>query len=258
MAGKNGGFGGSWKVAYADFVTAMMALFMVLWILSQEEEILEATSDYFKNPFSSLRDRSGVMREERFERELRLEGSDSHGTALVDLQFLRSLADDVYRMLSIEPEIDRPVDVHVTSDGMRIVAYDRKSRPFFEAGTSEFTEWGDFVIRVLAWIVERHDFSVVIDGHVAAGIEYELPEFGPWELTTGRANAARRALVRYAVQEEQIERVTGFGDTVSLPDTTPNADENHRIALSLRIDPLRRGGDSAADNGLSPYRSEQP
>ena len=250
MAGKGGGFGGSWKVAYADFVTAMMALFMVLWIMSQEEEILEATSEYFKNPFVGLRDRSGLMREERIERAMHLEGSSSHGESLIDLQFLRSLADDVYRMLSIETDTDRPVDIQVTSDGLRIVAYDRRSRPFFEDGAIEFTEWGDFVIRVLAWIVERHDFSVVIDGHVASGIEYRRPDFGPWELTAERANAARRAMVRYAVRDDQIERVTGFADTVALPDTTADADENHRITLSLRIDPSRRNGDASSGGEL--------
>lgn len=239
-------------MAYADFVTAMMALFMVLWIISQDEEILEATSDYFKNPFSSLRDRSGLMREERFEQRIWSDPHDGQTAAMVDLQFLRSLASDLYRMLNIEAETDQSIDIQVTSDGLRIVIYNRRSQPFFERESDRFTEWGDFVIRILAWIVERHNFTVVIDGHVANGSAEYREDFGPWELTAGRANAARRALERYAVRPDQIERVSGYGDTVPLPAVPFDAEMNDRIALSLKIDPHR----SAAARNASAAESE--
>jgi chemotaxis protein MotB len=229
--------GGAWKVAYADFVTAMMALFMVLWISAQDQEILIATSQYFKNPFNSPMDGSnGVMNSNVDAKLMDSGGNEAKNSSMAETAFLHSLARDFYRMLNIEAsDEESPVDVKVTSDGLRVIVYDRASRPMFESKSADFTEWGRFVIQNLAWIADRQDFKIRIDGHVSSGYRSESSEYGAWELTSDRANAARRELQHYAVNGNRFERVTGFADTLPLKGTAPSSPNNQRIELSFAI-----------------------
>lgn len=229
--------GGAWKVAYADFVTAMMALFMVLWISAQDQEILIATSQYFKNPFNSPMDGSNGVMNSNADANLRESGgSEAARSSLAETAFLHSLARDFYRMLNLESsDEDSPVDVKVTSDGLRVIVYDRAARPMFDPKSDNFTEWGRFVIQNLAWIADRQDFKIRIDGHVSSSYRSESSDYGAWELTSDRANAARRELQHYAVNGNRFERVTGFADTLPLQGVSPSSPKNQRIELSFAI-----------------------
>lgn len=229
----DGHHGGAWKVAYADFVTAMMALFMVLWISGQNETIKKATSKFFQDPYDALNHSNGAM-------DQQVAGSnkdtpESDPNAEKDTGYLNALAKDFNRLLNVPDEQDKPVTVEVTSDGLKITLYHRARRPLFVEDTAEFTEWGRFVIQTLAWLVERHEFKVYIDGHGCAGRPLNKTDYGPWELSADRANSARRALEYYAVDARKIERVTGFGDTVPLPGEKKDAPGNARITVSLTM-----------------------
>ena len=227
--------GGAWKVAYADFVTAMMALFMVLWICSQDKKILLATSKYFKQPFNALTDKSvGVLQTKNGGSQGRDETRDTASAA--NLAFLQSLASELNRMIKVEdPSQEKTVDMEITSDGLKITLYDRTKHAIFKKGTAEITEWGDFVLQNLAWLIDRNGLKVFIDGHAASPEEgaQTSADYGPWELTADRSNAARRVLVKYAVNPKKIERVTGFADTKPLPHTPPDSPSNERITVSL-------------------------
>src|SRR5688500_1939587 len=130
------GSGGAWKVAYADFVTAMMALFMVLWISAQDKEILIATSQYFQNPFLSPIDAtSGVLPFND------IKASNSSGseqgwekaqdrTRQIQMTFLNTVAADFYRLLHLDENLEgKPIDIQVTTDGLRVALFDRAKRP---------------------------------------------------------------------------------------------------------------------------------
>jgi chemotaxis protein MotB len=226
--------GGAWKVAYADFVTAMMALFMVLWICAQDKKILLATSKYFKQPFNALTDRSvGVMQGKDGGSKGNDETRDTATAA--NLAFLNALASQLNRMLNVRDVMEeKAVDMQVTSDGLKITLFDRPKHAIFKRHSAEVTEWGNAMLQNLAWLIERNDLKVFIDGHSGVGAAPGAPaNYGPWELTADRANAARRLLVKYAVSPQKIERVTGFGDTKPLPNTTPDSDSNERITISL-------------------------
>ena len=241
MAGK----GGAWKVAYADFVTAMMALFMVLWICSQDQEILVETSRYFQKPFKSNVDgKSGILNFETSRpsntssETKKTEGSytGSSSARSIDLQFLNSVANDFFRLLNLDEAMaDKPIDVQVTSDGLRVTLYDRSKQPLFSGKTADFTPWGDFVMQSLAWMIDRNGFNVVIEGHTRSGLEMPESYYGPWELSADRANSARRAIVRYAVDAKFIERVSGYGDTRPLDQKSPDSESNQRVTMSLRL-----------------------
>jgi len=238
--------GGAWKVAYADFVTAMMALFMVLWISAQDQEILIATSRYFQNPFDSPMDNSaGVLTAGAGEGNAQGPAPDENSeSSLNEVTLLNKLARDFYRMLAVEDtQTNTPVDITVTNDGLRVIVYDRADRPVFKQDSAEFTEWGTFVVENLAWVLAQRPFAVRIDGHVAAGYEAPRPEYSGWELTADRANAMRRGLQHFAVPADKFERVTGFADTVPLPGKPPTSNANDRVEMSLvLVSPIKRAG----------------
>jgi chemotaxis protein MotB len=239
------GGGGAWKVAYADFVTAMMALFMVLWISAQDKKILIATSRYFQSPFTSpFQDHSGLMpfNKENNSGSTQQDKDDSSGKERpsdrdkqIELNFLNSVAADFYRLLHLDENLDqKPIDIQVTSDGLRLTLFDRANKPLFVDDTTEFSEWGTFVLQGLAWMVDRHQFRVTIDGHTRAGIPAR-GDYTAWELSADRANAARRQLVHYAVSPAQIERVTGYADSRPLDGQKPEGESNQRIAINLTL-----------------------
>jgi chemotaxis protein MotB len=238
--------GGAWKVAYADFVTALMALFMVLWICAQDKKILLATSKYFQSPFRSpLAANSGVMPFEKTKEAATDDGKsdDKQGentpvdkNKQIELSFLNAVAADFYRLLHLDENLDqKPIDVQVTSDGLRVTLFDRPRRPLFVDQSAELTEWGRFVMQDLAWLIDRHHFFVTIDGHTRSGLTMPSERYGPWELSSDRANSARRSLVRFAVDPGMIERVTGYADTRPLPGIAATSDTNERITLSLTL-----------------------
>lgn len=228
--------GGAWKVAYADFVTAMMALFMVLWIIGAEQEILEHLQEYFRNPPTPFLERgSGVVM------DLDQPSFRTGDTTKEDLffshadpQILAGLVNELYRLLNLDPhDENRPVDVTITSDGLRLILFDRSDLPMFEEGGTAFTEWGAFMMQNLSWILARYEFRIIIDGHT--GGRSGENGYGAWELSTDRANAVRRSLEHYAVDPGMIDRVSGYGDTRPLDDEEPGALANQRITLSLRL-----------------------
>ncbi len=233
------GSGGAWKVAFADFMTAMMALFLVLWISSQDKKILIATSQYFKNPFNSPLDKSaGVMpfNNRTTSSTSSNEGSKATDNKRIETVFLNTVAADFFKLLHLdENAVNKPVDIEVTSDGLRITLFDRSQKPLFEKDTANFTEWGTYAMQGLAWTIDRHHFRVTIDGHTIQPLEQQTGNYTDWELSADRANAARRSLVHYAVEPQYIERVAGYAGTKPLAGEKPEAESNDRITLSLTL-----------------------
>lgn len=225
--------GGAWKVAYADFVTAMMALFMVLWICAQDKQILLATSKYFKQPFNALTDRSvGVLPGKAGGSKGEDQNRDT--AAVANLAFLNALASELNRMLNVnDVQDEKPVEMEITSDGLKITLFDRAKQAVFQKGSAEPTEWGRFVLENLAWTIERNNLMAFIEGHSASGFVPSRPDYGAWELTTDRANMARRLLEQYAVDPKKFERIAGFGDTQPLRGREPDDESNERISISL-------------------------
>lgn len=234
--------GGAWKVAYADFVTAMMALFMVLWISSQDQKILIATSRYFQNPFRSpLNATSGVMpfnsnKTSQSQGKDQGDAKEISRNKQLDMTILNSVAADFYRLLHLDENLaDRPIDVQVTTDGLRVTLFDRSTRPLFVNDTADFTEWGKFAMQNLAWTIDRHRFRVNIDGHTRTTPPHGRADYTNWELSADRANAARRLLVYYAVDPTSVERITGYANTRPMDGYPAEAESNQRITLSLTL-----------------------
>jgi chemotaxis protein MotB len=249
MGKKHGHHGGAWKIAYADFVTAMMALFLVLWLTSQDEKIKEAVQRSFTNPFASLtKESSGIIPKRDTPAVSQDKGGNFDSSAAVELAMLRRLNEELLKAL--EKELDeeseepKPIKLDMTPEGLRISVFDRARKPIFKQQTAEFTQYGDWVMSTLAWQLSLFSsFNVELEGHTESGRKPLREEYGDWELSADRAGAARRKLIEHGVSDGQIRKVSGYGDTIPMPQTQPEDETNRRITVMLKI---RSGKNSSA------------
>jgi len=158
------------------------------------------------------------------------------------------------RLLNIEsadPD-QKPIDLDVTSDGLRVTLYDRDAHPFFVENTADYTPWGSFVVETLAWLVQRHGFMVRVDGYVSEGFEGDGWDYTAWELSSDRANTTRRLLERYGVRPGQFKSVTAHGTKNPLPFVNPSADSNDRVSISLVLSELYNSLEDSDSKGAPP------
>ncbi len=226
-------------MAYADFVTAMMALFLVLWLASQDQKIKEAVARSFRNPFASLtKESTGIISNKDVMAVKAKEGNFDSASA-VELNMLRKIAQDLTEAMQSNPEAqeDKPLDLEITPDGMRISVFDRNNKPIFEPDSAEFTPYGTWVFTTLAWQISRftNSFNVELEGHTQQGRPPKSPTYGNWELSVDRANAARRKLIEHDVAVGQIRKVAGFADTQPMPNLEPTSESNRLVAVLLKV-----------------------
>jgi chemotaxis protein MotB len=237
MGHKKGHHGGAWKVAYADFVTAMMALFLVLWILGQDSKIKEAIQRVFRHPHSPLTQESvGIMPEKTAVVEGERGNFDS--SAARELALLRRLNQDLTKALNQNAETDenKTVKLDLVPEGLRISIFDRSNKPIFEQESIKFTDYGNWVFSTLAWEISRYSsFVIELEGHTEKGHPSLRPDYTDWELTADRANAARRKLLVNGVQNQQVHKVAGYADTATMPDCKPEDESNRRVTVLLKI-----------------------
>ncbi len=224
-------------MAYADFVTAMMAFFMVLWLTSQDAKIKEAIERSFRNPFSTLtKQATGIVPNEEMQAVKSTAGNFDSASA-VELTMLRRLNQDLLNSLKAPDfEDEESVKLNLKDNGLRISIFDRTQKPIFKQHTEEFTEYGTWVFTTLAWQIARYPmFRIELEGHteeinVPSGVEYDK-----WQLTAGRANTARKLLLQHGVRKEQIVRLTGFADTRPMGNEDPTSDVNRRVEVLLSV-----------------------
>lgn len=238
----HGHHGGAWKVAYADFVTAMMALFLVLWLVSQDQKIKEAVERSFRNPFNSLTKQStGIIPAEKETMTVMAKSGNFDSSSVVELNMLRKIAQDLTAMLQDNPEIteQNSIELEMTPDGMRISVFDRNNKPIFAPTTAEFTPYGNWIFTTLAWQISRftNGFNIELEGHTEKGSRVATTNgvYGPWELSADRANASRRKLLEHDVKPIQIRKVAGFADTQPMPNLDPTSESNRRVAVLLKV-----------------------
>lgn len=239
---KHGHHGGSWKVAYADFVTAMMALFLCLWLTAQDSKIKDAVERAFRNPFSAVnKESTGIIPnpEKDASTQGKSDGGGKFQTAnAVEMEMLRHITEDLSRMLQDVNEEQNTVQLDLTPEGLRINVFDRSQKPIFEKGTDVFTTYGAWVFSTLAWEISRYQtFKIELEGHTGITTETGREAHSKWELSSERANAARRKLLQSGVVAKQIFKVSGFADTQPMPHTAPDAEVNRRVTVLLKVNP---------------------
>ncbi len=220
--------GGAWKVAYADFVTALMALFIVLWLMGSSTLVKKSVSGYFRDP-KGYTERLGA-------------GPANSGEGLrVDTRTVKDIREQLEQALRQMPEYQRirsNVHFSVTGEGLRLDLLETEQGLFFITGSPEPTDAGRHLLEVLAGELARLDNRLVIEGHTdARPFRNAAPSSGysNWELSADRANAARRLLHQYGVRPAQVVEVRGFADEKELYPQTPNDPRNRRVSVVIRF-----------------------
>lgn len=232
-------------------MTALMAFFLVMWILAQRPELLEGTAKYFRDPPKiRMPWTTGVLKNEAKEavvrdvNQVKPVESSAANSAAAEQKRLNSIAMGFYGMINVKSDDpNRPVDVIVSSEGVLITLYDRPQKPLFRDQTSaDLTPWGTFVFQNLAWLADRHSFRVSIEGHTRKGLKMLSSVYSSWELSSDRANNVRRLMASVAVAPENFERVVAFGDSRPSRAESQDSENDHRVEVKLSIN--SRGHDA--------------
>ncbi len=224
-AGGHGGHhGGAWKVAYADFVTAMMALFIVLWLMSADKEVQQEVSAYFNNP-------SGPGK-------LTGTAAAGLGNALeVPKEDMAKLAEKIQQALMTVPNfrnLKDHVEITVTSDGLRIELLETEAGVFFESGRPMPNDTGAELLDRLAAELGKLPNNVLIEGHTDAKPFSRDGSYSNWELSADRANSARKLMQASGLRPEQVAQVRGFADRQLRHPDDPTAASNRRISVIVQ------------------------
>lgn len=246
---KGGHHGGSWKVAFADFATAMMAFFLVLWLTataSPEQKL--AVEGYFKDPVGyteggsrnpvDLGGSASVVEESSedvADSDIRIEDQAVEEMAqTLEQQKMERLFQDLKDRIEENKTLQDFKDqllIDITSEGLRIQIVDRSQRPMFDSGRAELKYYSQDILFELAKTLSTVDNKLSITGHTDSTPFSGRPGYTNWELSADRANTARRALVAGGVGSGQIGRVVGLSDSVLFNKDDPQAPVNRRISI---------------------------
>jgi chemotaxis protein MotB len=265
---KHGHHGGAWKVAYADFVTAMMAFFLVMWLLGiGTREQRAAISEYFKNPsmtpgVAAVAPPGQMGPGGASDSAITLGGAmdlshgpgkDHHngpvGVKAKDHQIqekaaqmaraqekakLQELMDQLHAAIqhsqALAPFKDQLL-IDITPEGLRIQIVDKLNRPMFDSGSAQLKPYTQAILEQLGGFINRVPNRISITGHTDDAPYSSDRHYSNWELSSDRANAARRALIGGSLREDKIARVVGLAASVPMDRADPRAPRNRRISI---------------------------
>lgn len=258
-----GHHGGAWKIAYADFVTAMMAFFLLMWLLgSTAKGDLEGISEYFKTPLkvalmggSGSGDSSSIIKGGGQDLT-RSEGQVKSGELppeekvislkatrqeflrmerIKELEKLKALKANIEQMIEIDAKLKKyknQILLDLTSEGLRVQIVDEKNRPMFQSGSSELEEYTRDILRALGEMLNEMPNKISLSGHTDAQ-PYVTKDgrYSNWELSADRGNASRREMIKGGLAEDKIVRVVGLSSAVLFDKAQPLNPINRRISI---------------------------
>jgi chemotaxis protein MotB len=219
-----GHHGGAWKVAYADFVTAMMALFIVLWLLNSSKQVQEAVGGYFKDPTGTAKKVGSNMN-----------GSGENFTLNRDnMPRLKELLQTAIRQMVDFEKLKNHIEMTVTAEGLRIELSESATGTFFDSGSAKLNADGKEMLVTLAQELGKLPNKLSIEGHTDSTPYAPSAAYGNWELSSDRANAARRVMQDNGIRSDQVTQVRGFADQKLRRPDAPLDPSNRRISLIVQ------------------------
>ncbi|WP_342623467.1 flagellar motor protein MotB [Pseudomonas alkylphenolica] len=276
----DGHHGGAWKIAFADFATAMMAFFLVLWLLSTatpEQKI--AIAGYFKDPIGfsesgtpyviDLGGSPQLAPEKTINPEVKSEPTPDTNIQLgqdkvesmaeqVERERLELLLQELQNKVEENPQLQKFKDqilFEITQDGLRIQIMDAENRPMFDLGSARLQPYFEDILLAMADTIKAVPNKISISGHTDAKPYAGTGDFGNWELSANRANAARRALVAGGYPDAQVARVVGYASSSLFDRANPLNPVNRRIDIIVLTKKAQRtleGEQPAAPEGPAP------
>ncbi len=219
-----GHHGGAWKVAYADFLTAMMALFIVLWLMNSSKQVKEAVGGYFKDPTGTSK----------------MVGSDMAGSGdnfVASKDNMHELKEQLQKAIREVPKFDKlnsQIEMTVTSEGLRIELTESASGTFFDSGSARVSSDGNDFLKLMAEELGKLPNKMAIEGHTDSKPYPPTATYGNWELSADRANAARRLMQLDGIRANQITQVRGFADQRLRKPEAPLDPSNRRISVIVQ------------------------
>ncbi|MCE5387078.1 MAG: flagellar motor protein MotB [Acidithiobacillus sp.] len=252
-----GGHGGAWKIAYADFVTALMAFFLLMWLLgSTTKATLQGIANWFKNPEmvslmggpgtgssnsilkgggSNLNKTVGEVQRGQKQQVLPSAEAQSVRAQEIDLQHLQALKAKLAEQIASNPTLSlfrKQLLINITPEGLRIQVVDSAKRPMFPNGSTNLEPYAQQIFAAIAPTLNTLPNRVSITGHTDA-LRYlnDGKGYSNFNLSAGRANAVRQILVQHGLQEDKILRVVGMGSAVLYDRQNPDSPLNRRVTI---------------------------
>jgi chemotaxis protein MotB len=235
-----GHHGGAWKVAYADFVTAMMALFIVLWLLNSSQKVQKAVGGYFRDP-------SGTAEQA---------GSDMNGVAenfVLTKDNMDQIKEQLEKTIREVPDFEKlknNIDMTVTNEGLRIELTESANGTFFDSGSTKISSDGIELLGALGGELGKLPNTIAMEGHTDSKPYSAASTYTNWELSSDRANAARRLMLLHGIRTDQVTQVRGFADQRLRKKEAPLDPSNRRISLIVQYLSKKPGDpDAKAEKG---------
>ncbi len=256
--GHGGHHGGAWKVAYADFVTAMMSLFIVLWLLNSSKQLQVAVGGYFKDPTGTSKKVGSNMT-----------GTGENFVLTKDnMPKLKDQLQTAIRQMADFDKLKTHIEMTVTAEGLRIELMESASGTFFDSGSAELNADGREMLVTLAQELGKLPNKVSIEGHTDSTPYAASGNYSNWELSTDRANAARRLMQANGIGADQVIQVRGFADQRLRKPDSPLDPSNRRISLIVQYTvkntdeddtkPSAEGEEKKPDANSAPPPKEEP
>ena len=232
--------GGAWKVAYADFVTAMMAFFLVMWLVAQSQGVRQAVAGYFKDPGIFDHQKSnGPIAGGSFQLDPtpvpRLkDGSEGAVVVVKDQEALTKTAGrlkDLLGGLSEFKKLEKQIEIQMTPDGLRVELLEAGDSTFFDTGSASLRSETVTILGTIARELGRLENDVIIEGHTDSRPYSNSDGYTNWELSADRANAARRIMERNGLHPRQVQGVRGYADTRLRIADKPLDSRNRRVSI---------------------------
>jgi chemotaxis protein MotB len=238
-----GHHGGAWKVALADFMTAMMAFFLVMWLVGQKPEVRESVAGYFRDPGKfQARGGSGFLKgtkspvvlEDKTEGITKKDKSGGGGPTDAEKKRMSTAAKKILNELKKQAafaELRKNIKIQLTAEGLRIILNESENSPaFFEPGSRKLLQKSAIILITIARELGTLENKLVIEGHTDASFA-GTGAYSNWELSSDRANSARALMEVSGLWKGQLRDVRGFADRFPMIVDNPNDRRNRRISL---------------------------
>jgi chemotaxis protein MotB len=225
--GHGGHHGGAWKVAYADFVTAMMSLFIVLWLMGSSEKVKRAVAGYFNDP-KGTGSQLGTT--------LTGTGTTVSQATTDELQKLKEKLEEEIKARKELEKLSKQIEITITPEGLRIELIEGKDGTFYEIGSAKLSASGQELLALLGKELKTLPNSLLIEGHTDATPYSSNSGYSNWDLSADRANSARRLLQQDGVRTDQVTQVRGYADQMLRMKNNPNDPSNRRISILVKND----------------------
>jgi chemotaxis protein MotB len=254
--GHGGAHGGAWKVAYADFVTAMMALFIVLWLMNTSKPVQVAISGYFKDPSgtgketgSQLSGKAGESEASKLNKEtLSLAAAAAKAEQKEDMEKLKADLQESIKGIHDLDKLSKYIEMTVTSEGLRIELLESAGGTFFNIGSPALSKNGQEIASLLAKELGKLPNHISVEGHTDAKPYTGKNSYSNWELSSDRGNAARRLMQESGLRGDQVSQVRGFADQRLRNPKNALDPSNRRISIIVQYLSETSTAGAAAEN----------